>query len=115
MPILNLVVLLQLAGLSPWLVLLAFVPFVNIAFLVVFAIALYRVSVAFGFGAGMTVVGVPALPGVGVHRRLGKCTMGRTGCLVPRRRSAAASAVHPSEAPGLPPAATLPRPARAHG
>ncbi|MDQ7878269.1 DUF5684 domain-containing protein [Microbacterium sp. QXD-8] len=61
-PILNIVVVLQLAGLSPWLVILAFIPFVNIAFLVVLAIALYRLNVAFGFGAGMTVVGVLLFP-----------------------------------------------------
>jgi hypothetical protein len=61
-PILNVVVLLQLAGLSPWLVLLAFIPIVNIAFLVVFAIALYRVGAAFGFGVGMAVLGVLLFP-----------------------------------------------------
>ncbi|MDR7113596.1 hypothetical protein J2X03_003496 [Microbacterium trichothecenolyticum] len=61
-PVLNTIVLLQLAGLSPWLVVLAFVPFVGIAFLVVWAIALYRVNVAFGFGAGMTVLGFLLLP-----------------------------------------------------
>ena len=61
-PVLNVVVLLQLAGFSPWLVVLAFIPFVNIAFLVVFAIALYRLNVAFGFGVGMTVVGILLLP-----------------------------------------------------
>ena len=61
-PVLNTIVLLQLAGLSPWLVVLAFVPFVGIAFLVVWAIALYRVNVAFGFGAGMTVLGFLLFP-----------------------------------------------------
>ena len=113
-PILNLVVLLQLAGLSPWLVLLAFVPIVNIAFLVVFAIALYRVSVAFGFGAGMAVVGVLLFPvwasivGWGSARWVGR------DCLVPRparrrrppgiRRGARSSA-----------APAVPRSRRAHG
>lgn len=61
-PVLNAVVLLQLAGLSPWLVVLAFFPLVNIAFVVVFAIALYRVNVAFGYGAGMTVLGILLFP-----------------------------------------------------
>ncbi|MBW9121977.1 FHA domain-containing protein [Microbacterium trichothecenolyticum] len=61
-PVLNTIVLLRLAGLSPWLVILAFIPFVNIAFLVVWAIALFRVNVAFGYGAGMTVLGFLAFP-----------------------------------------------------
>lgn len=61
-PILNSIVLLQLAGLSPWLVLLSFVPILNIAAVVVFAIALYRINVAFGYGAGMTVLGVLLFP-----------------------------------------------------
>ena len=61
-PILNSIVLLQLAGLSPWLVLLSFVPILNIAAIVVFAIAIYRVSGAFGYGAGMTVLGVLLFP-----------------------------------------------------
>ncbi|MCP2638043.1 DUF5684 domain-containing protein [Microbacterium sp. HD4P20] len=61
-PILNTVVLLQLAGLSPWLVVLAFVPVIQIAFIVVFAMAIYRLSIAFGFAIGMTVLGVLLLP-----------------------------------------------------
>ncbi|WP_363429821.1 DUF5684 domain-containing protein [Microbacterium sp. LWH3-1.2] len=61
-PILNTIVLLRLAGFSPWLVILAFIPFVDIAFLVVWAIALFRVNVAFGFGAGMTVLGFLLFP-----------------------------------------------------
>lgn len=61
-PVLNIIVLLRLAGLSPWLVILAFVPFVNIVFLVVWAIALFRVNVAFGFGAGMTALGFLVFP-----------------------------------------------------
>lgn len=113
-PILNLVVLLRLAGLSPWLVVLAFFPFVNIAFLVVFAIALYRVSVAFGFGAGMTVVGVLLFPvwasivGWGSARWVGRDapSRGRLGGGV-RRASA--------EAPGLPPLPPFPAPASRSG
>ncbi|WP_026059853.1 DUF5684 domain-containing protein [Microbacterium yannicii] len=61
-PILNLAVLLQLGGFSPWLVLLSLVPVVNLAFVVILAIALYRVNVAFGYGVGMTVLGVLLLP-----------------------------------------------------
>lgn len=61
-PVLNSIVLLQLAGLTPWLVLLSFVPILNIAAVVVFAIALYRISIAFGYGAGMTVLGVLLFP-----------------------------------------------------
>lgn len=62
-PVLNSVVLLRLAGLSPWLLLLAFIPFLGwLPLLVVFALAFYRLSVAFGFGAGMTVLAVLAFP-----------------------------------------------------
>lgn len=61
-PILNSIVLLQLAGLSPWLVLLSFVPILNIAAVVVFAIAIYRITVAFGYGVGMTVLGILLFP-----------------------------------------------------
>ncbi|MFK4838019.1 DUF5684 domain-containing protein [Microbacterium sp. ZW T2_14] len=61
-PILNSIVLLQLAGLSPWLLLLALVPIVQIAVLVVFVIAIHRVSTAFGFGVGMTVLGAVLFP-----------------------------------------------------
>ncbi|WP_106816545.1 DUF5684 domain-containing protein [Microbacterium timonense] len=61
-PILNTVVVLQLAGLSPWLVILAFVPVLNIAFLILWVFALYRVNAAFGLGIGMTVLSVLLLP-----------------------------------------------------
>ncbi|KAF2414768.1 hypothetical protein B1729_02760 [Microbacterium sp. B35-04] len=113
-PILNIVVLLQLAGLSPWLVLLAFVPIVNIAFLVVFAIALYRVSVAFGFGAGMTVVGVLLFPvwasivGWGSARWVGRDASSRGPLGGGVRRASA-------EAPGLPPLPPFPAPASRAG
>ncbi len=106
-PILNLVVLLQLAGLSPWLVVLAFVPFVNIAFLVVFAIALYRVSVAFGFGAGMAVVGVLLFPvwasivGWGSARWVGRDASSR-GPLGGGVRRASCRGARPSAAAALP-------------
>ncbi|WP_426323882.1 DUF5684 domain-containing protein [Microbacterium sp. E-13] len=104
-PVLNTIVLLELAGLSPWLVVLAFVPFVNIAFLVVFAIALYRVNLAFGYGAGMTVVGLLLFPvwasivGWGSARWVGRETdaSSRAGAGVRRSPSEAA------ELPAIPP------------
>ncbi|MBD3943105.1 Forkhead-associated protein, partial [Microbacterium sp. NEAU-LLC] len=62
-PILNAVVVLQLAGMSGWWLLLAFFPVLGaIALVVVFVFAVYRVSVAFGYGTGMTVLGVLAFP-----------------------------------------------------
>ncbi|WP_194397465.1 DUF5684 domain-containing protein [Microbacterium atlanticum] len=62
-PVLNSAVVLRLAGLSPWLLLLALVPFLGwIPLVVVFVLAYYRLSVAFGFGAGMTVLAVLAFP-----------------------------------------------------
>ncbi|MFE5407352.1 DUF5684 domain-containing protein [Microbacterium sp. NPDC056569] len=112
-PILNTIVVLQLAGLSPWLVILAFIPFVNLAFLVVWAIALFRVSVAFGFGAGMTVLGFLLFPvwasivGWGSARWVGRetdaATRGAVGAGV-RRTSGEATTPPP-----LPPFPT-PRP-----
>lgn len=109
-PILNIVVLLQLAGLSPWFVVLAFVPFVNIAFVVVFAIALYRVNVAFGYGAGMTVLGILVFPvwasvvGWGTARWVGREGQQDAGI----RRSPDASA-------GLPPLPPFPTPVSRSG
>ena len=51
-PVLTVVVLLQLGGLSPWLVLMALVPVLGgIALWVVTVIACYRINTAFGFGA----------------------------------------------------------------
>jgi hypothetical protein len=61
-PVYNHAVLLQLGGFSGWLVLLAFVPIANIAYVVILVLALLRVNRAFGFGAGMTVLGVLLLP-----------------------------------------------------
>lgn len=52
-PIYSTVVLLQIVGLSGWLVLLTFVPFINFLFAVYLA---YRVSKAFGHGIGMTIL-----------------------------------------------------------
>ncbi|MCH6232037.1 DUF5684 domain-containing protein [Microbacterium sp. CFH 31415] len=62
-PVLNVIVLLQLGGLSPWLVLMALVPVLGgIALWVVVVIACYRVNVAFGYGAGMTVLAALLFP-----------------------------------------------------
>src|SRR5690349_14822677 len=62
-PILNLVVLLRLGGLSGWLLLLWLVPGLGfIAVWVVVVIACHRVNAAFGFGAGMTVLAALLLP-----------------------------------------------------
>ena len=62
-PILNTIVLLQLGGLSGWLVLLALVPGLGaLALWIVQIIACYRISLAFGFGAGMTVLAALLFP-----------------------------------------------------
>ncbi|MFH8252169.1 DUF5684 domain-containing protein [Microbacterium sp. B2969] len=74
-PVLNLVVFLQVAGLSAWLVLLFLVPVVGFVLLVV---ASYRVNVAFGHGGGMTVLAALLFPiwatvlGFGPDRWLGR-------------------------------------------
>ncbi|QIG38601.1 FHA domain-containing protein [Microbacterium sp. 4R-513] len=52
-PILNIVVLLRLGGLSGWLVLLFIIPILGWICLI---IAVYRINVAFGHGGGMTVL-----------------------------------------------------------
>ncbi|WP_109210494.1 DUF5684 domain-containing protein [Microbacterium sp. KCTC 39802] len=101
-PILNAIVLLQLAGLSPWLVLLGLVPIVNV---VVFAFALYRVNLAFGLGAGMTVLGVLLFPvwasvvGWGSARWIG------------REQDAGARRTSGEAAAGIPPLPPFPTPA----
>ena len=62
-PVLNFVVLLQLGGLSGWLLLLWLVPFVGV--LAVWAaviIACHRIGKAFGLGPGMTVLAALLLP-----------------------------------------------------
>lgn len=57
-PLLNVATVLKIGGFSPWLVLLNIVPiFGGIAFIVVFIVSVHRISVGFGAGAGMTVVG----------------------------------------------------------
>ena len=62
-PVLNLVVLLQLGGLSGWLLLLGLVPFLGIvAVWVLVIIACHRIGAAFGYGPGMTVLAALLLP-----------------------------------------------------
>lgn len=61
-PVLNSIVLLRRAGFSGWLVLLAFVPVVNIAFLVIWIMACHRVGADFGLGVGMTVLAALVFP-----------------------------------------------------
>lgn len=96
-PILNTVVLLQLAGLSGWWLLVILFPVLGaIVFVVVFAFAVYRVSAAFGFGVGMTVLGVLFFPiwasviGWGSAR-----WVGREVAPAPSRRPAEETAVLP--------------------
>lgn len=58
-PFVNLATILKLGGFSPWLILLNLVPlFGGIAFIIVFIVAVHRVSVGFDRGAGTTVLGV---------------------------------------------------------
>lgn len=62
-PVWNVIVLLQLGGLSGWLVLLGIVPVLGqLALLVVLIMAYQRINRAFGFGAGMTVLAVLLFP-----------------------------------------------------
>lgn len=62
-PVLNLVVLLQLGGLSGWWLLLLLVPGLGIlAVWVLVVIACHRVGAAFGYGPGMTVLAALLLP-----------------------------------------------------
>ncbi|MCJ1706327.1 DUF5684 domain-containing protein [Microbacterium sp. VKM Ac-2923] len=57
-PVLNVATVLQRGDFSPWLVLLNVIPlFGAIAFLIVFIVAVHRITSAFGGGAGLTVLG----------------------------------------------------------
>lgn len=57
-PVVNVATVLKIGGFSPWLILLNLVPiFGGIAFIVVFIVAVHRIDVGFGVGAGLTVVG----------------------------------------------------------
>ncbi len=57
-PVVNVATVLKIGGFSPWLVLINLVPlFGFLAFVVVFIVAVHRITVGFGAGAGLTVVG----------------------------------------------------------
>ena len=74
-PILNIVVLLRLGGLSGWLVLLFIIP---IAGWIALLIAVHRINVSFGYGGGMTVLAFFLFPvwasivGFGPERWVGR-------------------------------------------
>ncbi|MBW9095318.1 FHA domain-containing protein [Microbacterium jejuense] len=109
-PILNSVVLLQLAGFSGWWLLIAFVPVLGaLVLVVVFVFVVYRLSVAFGFGVGMTVLGILVFPvwasviGWGSAR-----WVGREVVPAPSPRAAEAAA-------GLPPLPPFPSPVSRSG
>ncbi|MEZ3159092.1 DUF5684 domain-containing protein [Microbacterium sp. BWT-B31] len=115
-PILNSVVLVQLVGYSPWLLLLGLLPVINvIAMIVLFSMVLYRLNVVFGYGAGMTVVGVVAFPiwasvvGWGSARWIGRApdASARASFAVDRASTEAAA--------GLPPLPRFPAPASPPG
>ena len=62
-PVLNLVILLRLGGLTGWLLLLGLIPFAGLlAVWVVVVIAAHRIGAAFGYGPGMTVLAAVLLP-----------------------------------------------------
>lgn len=55
-PIYNLVAIFKLGGYSPLLILLMFVPLVNIVAVVFMILAVHRINEGFGLGVGMTVI-----------------------------------------------------------
>src|SRR6187431_2099806 len=78
-PILNLVVVLRLGGLSGWLFLLVLVPFAGpVIVWVCLVVAAHRINLAFGYGAGMTVLAALLFPvwatvlGAGSARWIGR-------------------------------------------
>ena len=81
-PILNIVVLLRLGGLSGWLVLLFIFP---IAGWIALLIAVNRINVSFGYGGGMTVLAFFLFPvwasivGFGPERWVGREVAGHHG------------------------------------
>jgi len=113
-PILNTIVLLQLAGLSGWWLLLVFFPVLGaLALIVVFVFAVYRVSIAFGYGVGMTVLGVLVFPvwasliGWGSARWVGREVDAASPGAASRRAAEAAA--------GLPPLPPFPTPVSRSG
>lgn len=108
-PVWNIVVLLQLGGMSGWLILLALVPVLGwLAVLIVLVMACHRVGRGFGVGAGMTVLAAVLLPawasilGWGSARWLGGG---------PSRRSPEAPPRIPQPGYGVPPRPPVPVPA----
>lgn len=78
-PFLNVAIVLQLGGLSGWLVLLVLVPILGaLALWVAVIVVCYRINVSFGYGAGMTVLAALLFPvwatvvGFGSARWLGE-------------------------------------------
>jgi hypothetical protein len=95
-PILNIVVLLRLGGLSGWLVLLFIIP---IAGWIALLIAVHRINVSFGYGGGMTVLAFFLFPvwasivGFGPERWVGREVTRHPG---PVRSTMTAAAETPS-------------------
>lgn len=109
-PIYNTVVLLQLGGLSGWLVLVGLIPILGaLALWIAVILACYRINVAFGFGAGMTVLAALLLPVWATVLGFGSARwVGAEGAAGPRRSVADApgdvrGAVPPQADPGPPP------------
>jgi hypothetical protein len=87
-PVVNVATVLKLGGFSPWLILLNLVPlFGAIAFLVVFIVAVHRISLGFGRGVGTTVLGVllqvvwASVLGFGSARWEGTAPTARSGAI----------------------------------
>lgn len=57
-PIYNLIVLFQIVGMKPWLIIFAFIPCVNLAFVVISMIATVKLVRCFG---GSTAMGIAAI------------------------------------------------------
>ena len=124
-PVLNVIVLLQLGGFSPWLVLLGLVPILGpLALWVFIVLACYRINLAFGFGVGMTVVAALSLPvwatviGFGATRWVGAespAGQRRTGDAseAPAAAYPAAPPLPTAAAPAWPGASWAPEPANA--
>ncbi|MEZ5111616.1 MAG: DUF5684 domain-containing protein [Microbacteriaceae bacterium] len=101
-PVLNLIVLLRLGGISAWFVLVALVPGLGqIALLVVWIMAAHRIGRAFGFGTGMTVLAALVPPvwssvlGWGSARWLGEPAQDEPGPLRVGRTAPAGPAPTP--------------------
>ncbi|GAB3603726.1 DUF5684 domain-containing protein [Microbacterium aureliae] len=111
-PFLNVFTLLQLGGMSGWLVLLIFLPFLGpVALWIALIVACHRINASFGLGVGMTVLAALLLPvwativGFGPARWLGTDAAGP-------RRTGDAALTPPPRTPGplfgTPPADSAP-------